>query len=409
MLIVYNILFGFFLIVLSPLLFLIALIGRYRPLERLGFIHKCREGTIWIHSASVGEANVAAIIRDMIEKIEPNRTVMFTSNTPHALKKLFVLKTEKDKVCALPLDFYPIMQLAFKRARPSCVILVETEIWPNMLLCARTKKIPIFLLNGRITKKTMNWAKCFPVTFRFLSNCIKKFVMKSQLDAENLKKCGVPESKIEVLGNIKFAGVPGIVDPIRFDRSPVIVAGSVRSREFPNTIRAFISVAERFPDALFVFAPRHTKSIPLAVNALQSANVSYAIRSKESSPGDVSFYLLDTMGELVRFYASADVAFIGGTLAKYGGHNPLEPAYFGVPVLFGPHNYANKEAYDILIEKGGGKLVKNSAELADFLIRILGDRKLLEEMGSSAKEAVAQMRSIPAKYEALVEGFLKDL
>jgi 3-deoxy-D-manno-octulosonic-acid transferase len=266
--------------------------------------------------------------------------------------------------------------------------------------------VPIILANGRVSSKTVNWSKLFNKTFNKISKNIGHFYMKSAYDADNLISLGVHKEKISIPGNLKFAGGSANIEPVEKFRSPLIVAGSARSREFNELAKAFKRVKEEFPNALFTIALRHMKSLTIAEMALESVGLSYSLRSREDSPGDSDVYIIDTMGELFRFYAVADVAFVGGTLARYGGHNPLEPAYFGVPVLFGPHIYANREAYEILLETGGGKTVMSGAELGENIIELLRDKQKHDAIGNAGKKAVEAMRAIPTKYEPVLEELL---
>lgn len=312
-------------------------------------------------------------------------------------------------VSALPADHPLFVSNAFKRADPAALIVVETELWPNLLLTARKRGIPVILANGRISNTTLVWAKRFPRTFKKITDCIDRFLMKSPYDAQNLEKTGVSPDRIETIGNLKFAGVSRDVKPAKIDRSPVIVAGSIRLKEFDSVFKAFAKVRADYPDSLLVAAPRHLNMVPQLTVALKTAGLDFVQRTGTDSPGDAAVYILNTMGELLRFYAAADVAFVGGTLADYGGHNPLEPAYFGVPVLFGPHQSANREAFETLIDSGGGRTVSNATDLADELLRLLRNDELHKEMREKARETVRKMHFVPDKYENALTEFLRAL
>ncbi|RKZ30364.1 hypothetical protein DRQ36_05825 [bacterium] len=406
---IWNIFLTFFLVAFWPILVLWALIGKHRLSERLGSFPKCPAGTIWIHAASVGEAGVAVIIRDFIELIEPHRPVIFTAATKTGVSRLKKIAGPNDRVAALPADYPIFISRAFDRVKPAAVIIVETEFWPNFLLGAKNRNIPIILTNGKISDATLSWARRFPKTFAKIADSISHFYMKSDYDAENLKNAGAAGSKIDVIGNLKFVGVPGDIRPIEIDRKPVIVAGSVRTKEFRRVIEGFTRTREKYHDAVLVIAPRHLNTVPRLVQELESAKLGYVLRSERESPGDAGAYIVDTMGELVAFYAACDIAFVGGTLSDYGGHNPLEPAYFGKPVLFGPHYRPNREAYETLLESGGGRIVRNGTELATAFTELLENDEMRRKMGLAARETVEKMRNVSEKYRLALTEFLHGL
>ncbi len=389
-----------------PILVIWALVGRHRLAERLGFLPETPTGTIWIHAASVGEVGVSAILRNIIREIDPDRPVLMTSTTKMGYRRLSKLAGHNDYIAALPLDHPLFIDNALSRVRPDMLIVVETELWPNLIFRTSRKNIPVILANGRISNTTLSWAYRFPRTFAKITGALDIFLMKSNFDADNLFKTGVPEEKILVPGNLKFAGIPGEIAPIDLFRSPVVVFGSVRPKEFAAIAGAIAPVRELFSQALMLIALRHRQTLPELRSVLKKAGLKYALRSEKKEPDENRILIIDTMGELLGFYASSDVAFVGGTLADYGGHNPLEPAYFGKPVLFGPFYGANREAYDALLETGGGRVVRDSGELAREIANLLGDKQLREQTGRFARDAVDRMRQVSEDYKGHLEKYL---
>ena len=367
---------------------------------RLGLVPRMSGGGVWIHASSVGEVGVAATIRDLLRNIDPDIAIFMTATTKMGVRRLDAVCGRGDSFCALPLDFPLFMSAAFRRVNPSLLVVVETELWPNLLLTARRRDIPILLANGRISTSTLSWARRFPKTFAKITGCIDRFLMKSEDDAANLRRSGTDGENIEVLGNLKFAGIPGKVDPIFDSDAPTIVFGSIRRGEFEAIADACRIVKKRFPKAIFIVAPRHLKTTAVAKTVFEKNGFSnISRRSETASPDGADVYLVDTMGELLGFYASADVVFVGGTLADYGGHNPLEPAFFGKPVLFGPYTRANKEAYDALIEADAAIVVADSRSLADAIISLLDDPKRRIALGRAAKGVVERMHGVSMGYE----------
>ncbi len=404
---IFNIFATVLLLTTWPILVLIAIIGKHGLKYRLGFLPKFDSQPVWIHAASVGEAGVAVVLRDIVKDISPDTPVLITSTTKMGLRRLNNIVTEPDSAAILPLDHPLFVANAMNRVNPRMLILVETELWPNLLLQAGRRDIPIILTNGRISKNTLRWSKHIPGAFHDVTSRIDHFFMKSDYDADNLLATGVSDDKIEIAGNLKFAGFPGKAEPIEIDREPTIVFGSIRPNEFDSIIDASLLVLQSRPDALLIFAPRHLNTTSQLTTKLESAKLSYELRSVTESPAaGTNIYIIDTMGELLRLYASADIAFIGGTLADYGGHNPLEPAWFGVPVIFGKYIHANREAYDALIQSGGGVTVHDKMQLADLILELIEDSEKSEKIGNKALRAVQSMANVREKYAEAIRRYL---
>lgn len=409
MIILLNILLALFLLATWPILLVWALIGRHRLGDRLGFVQRCSPGAIWIHAASVGESGVAVSLEKIVERIAPERDILLSATTRTGLRRLLKMQGPNCSVCALPADFPLFVSIAMSRVKPSAIIIVETELWPNLLLAAKRRAIPVILVNGRISETTLTWARRFPKSFKKVASCVEYFLMKSENDAGNLEETGVSRDSIEVFGNLKSAGIPKEVILAKVERKPMIVAGSIRPKEFGELLAAFDVVKGKYPGALFVAAPRHLNVVAKLTNALEEHELDFVLRSSGEPPGEADVYILNTMGELLSFYAACDVAFVGGTLADYGGHNPLEPAYFGKPVLFGPYQSANSEAFDALISASGGRTVNNAEELANVIIQLLDDENKRNKMGSAAREVVEKMRRVFDKYEMALQEIIGSL
>lgn len=376
---------------------------------RMGFVPRINRKSVWIHAASVGEVGVAISIRDILYNIDPNQNIFITAVTKMGLRRLQTAATPKDKSCAFPLDFRPFIWNAFNRANPKILIVIETELWPNLLTEAKRRQIPAILLNGRISNSTLSWAKRYPKTFNSITSCFKLFLMKSETDAANLLDTGVEPKKVRTIGNLKFAGIPST--RVKFERYeyPTVVFGSARPDEFEQIACACKSIKSRIKNPLFIVAPRHLNTIAQARTILNRHGLSTTRRSLKPSPGDADVYLIDTIGELLGFYAIADVAFVGGTLADYGGHNPLEPAFYAKPVVVGPYTSSNREAYEILLKGGGAVEVHNSEELADEICRLLENDKERLAIGQTAYKLVNDMRDIVDCYEEEIKSLYKNL
>lgn len=398
----YNILLTMILLAIWPILVIWALIGGHGLAHRLGILPKFDVRPVWIHSASVGEAGVAAVMRDILHEIAPKTPVIITSTTKMGKRRLEKILTPPDIAAILPLDYFIFIEIAMSRVNPRALIVVETELWPNLIMIAKKRGIPVIMANGRISEKTRNWSRKLGSGFHKVTESIDKFLMKSQYDAENLVLSGVASYKISTIGNLKFSAFPDKIDPISINKNPSIVFGSIRPKEYPAVIAVCKNVIHNHSKMTIVLAPRHLTTLKQLELLLEGEKVDYQLRSQLNNP-KTNILVLDTMGELLGFYASAQIAFVGGTLEDYGGHNPLEPAYFSVPVLFGPYIDANREAYDALISGGGGIMVEDAEKLKSIIEELLNKPQNREKIGELARDVVKSMADVRSKYKAAVK------
>jgi len=382
-----------------------AFISGHNFFHRLGFFPRMNDGRIWIHASSVGEAGVAASIRDILKKIDPDENVIMTATTQMGMERLKRLAKPGDFVSVFPADYYFFMKNAFRRSNPRALIIIETELWPNLILSAYRRDLPIILANGRISNSTLKWGKLFNRTFSRITRPFKAFLMKSEYDAENLKDIGVNDNRISVLGNLKFASKADI-ETISIERKPIFIAGCVRKGEFEPVLIAYLKIRKKIENLFLIIAPRHLEDVKIIKRLIEKHGIKANLRSEQKPFEDSDVLVLDTMGELLKFYGAADVAFIGGTLQDYGGHNPLEPAHFGVPILFGPYQESNQEAFDVLLRIGGGIQVKNSDELARKTIALFQNNDKLIVVGNKAKKAVDEMQEVTGLYEKKLKEYL---
>ncbi len=407
MILLYNILLTLILLASWPILVIWALIGGHGLSHRLGILPKFDLRPIWIHSASVGEAGVAAVMRDILHELYPEIPVIITSTTKMGRRRLEKILNPPDIAAILPLDYFIFITIAMSRVNPRALIIVETELWPNLITIAKKRGIPVLMANGRISKKTLNWSRKLGSGFHNVTESIDMFMMKSQYDSENLISSGVTSKKISTIGNLKFSAFPDNIEPIKIQNELTIIFGSIRPKEYPAVIDVCKNVIQNHPNIKIVFAPRHLNTVNQLEFLLKAENVDYQLRSMPNNQ-DINVLVLDTMGELLGFYASAQIAYVGGTIENYGGHNPLEPAYFGVPVLFGPYIDANREAYDALISGGGGIMVENAEKLKSQIEELITKPHTREKIGELAKDVVKSMADIRKKYKTAIREALAE-
>jgi len=394
----YNLILLLFLFLLSPII-LFKLIFDKRYIiglsERLGNIPDAvidamaGQRPIWFHAASVGEVIASQKLLEGIRERFPGRRLLVSTFTPtgnEAAKE----KLKADGVIFLPLDFPWAVNRAVKKVNPSTLILMETELWPNLIRKAGSMGIPVVLVNGRISDTSYG-------KYWFISPLLKKvfesitlFLMQSEGDAGRVITLGAEQSKVTVTGNIKFDLKPADKDIGFMDNwgGPVLLAGSTHKGEDAPILDIYKGLRERYPALKLVLAPRHLDRVREVEGILKEKGLQFVRRSEVSEKIELPILLLDTLGELATFYKYGTIVFIGGSLIPVGGHNPLEPALYGKPVLFGPHMENFRDSARILEESGGGARVDNPEGLNNRIDRLLSDIDLRQTMGNNARQAV---------------------
>jgi 3-deoxy-D-manno-octulosonic-acid transferase len=305
-----------------------------------------------------------------------------------------------------PFDHPLVVKAFLDRIRPTAFILVETEIWPSLLTALKRRKIPAAIINGRLGRRTFRRYRIFGASMQRLMEGLSLVCVQSRTFAGRYRLLGVPPDRIEVLGNIKFDSLP---DPASFRRGMVraslgipqnawvFVAGSTRPGEEEIIARAFAEFHASRPGTMMVIAPRHLNRVTEVESVIGEAGLAHRKRSaadvRPETPPDV--LILDTLGELAGVFACADAAFVGGSLRDYGGHNPLEPAALGVPVLFGP--YMEQTGAKELLSGDAAALVHDEKELAEILAALMDDTTRRLAMAAAGPRVVARFTGVLAR------------
>jgi 3-deoxy-D-manno-octulosonic-acid transferase len=411
---IYNLALTLALVLGLPLLPLFLLLGeRYRLglFERLGFYPRAvREAIggarpVWIHAASVGEVVAAKQLVAALKAKFPERKVVlstFTSTGREAARRTVAA----DACVLLPLDHFWIVGRALAAFDPAIFILLETELWPNLVRSCRRRGVPTLLLSGRLSPGSFRYYAFFRPFFSQVVRQLTAFGMQSVEDAARMTRLGADPTRITITGNLKRAsradkdgaGKARMID-IPLDRRgarPVLVAGSTHRGEEETLLEVFQLLRPRFPDLLMVLAPRHPQRFAEVERLLKKSGVNYGKKSEMNgageAPPDVVF--LDTLGELEAFYSIANVAFVGGSLIEAGGHNVMEPARLRKPVLFGPHMANFARIAEELKRSGGGVEIRGKDDLLRELARWLGDPPSAVRAGERAYEVVKSDRGV---------------
>jgi len=386
----------------------VALLRKDRHLsDRLGLtesLPQIREGSVWIHALSVGEVISAVPLVDALRSKVPEKDIVFSVSTAKGMQVAGDTLAGKVKaLVSMPVDcWWPIRRLA-KRLRPSVFVLVETDLWPGILDYFRQRGIRCILVNGRISPRTFRSYRKFPFLARNLFKGLDRCLMQSALDTRRLLEVGVPPEKVKTAGNIKFdrewrsmgeTEYTLWLRHLRLERTVKLwVAGSTHRGEESTVLDVFKRLRPSFSELRLIIAPRKVAQAGDVV-AIASDRGLKAILRTEIQNSDVLYdiLVLDTIGELERIYGLGQVAFVGGSLVPFGGHNLLEPASFGCPVLYGPHTHNFVSMAETMEESGAGWRVRDGDELYLAVSRLLIEPEKREKMGMRSRKFVEESR-----------------
>ena len=392
----YYILTGGLLLLASPFIILRALVSssfRNQIKERMAGARSLPElkGTLWIHASSVGEVRLAKTLIAGLIKDGESRPIALSTFTPTG----YALAQEENlpNVFRLPLDFPVWLNPVFKRIQPAKLILVEAELWPCLLRQCKDRSIPVIQVNGRVSEKSVQQYGKLPAFFLWMTESIQQFSMRTQIDADRLLQIGVAKEKVRVTGNIKF-DVTQKEDNFQAEwgaDSLILVFGSTRPGEEGPIMEALVELQKEFPGLIGVIAPRHMQRRREVEDLIREFKVDYTLLSQldDLANWTGSILLVDSLGKLSSFYRSATVAYVGGGFnPRFGGHNILEPAGLGKPVLFGKFMNNFEEEAKLLTQFGGGIQMQNIEELYDVLKRLLMNPDERQKLGQSAEKTV---------------------
>lgn len=387
-------------------------VWRTRLKDRLGFPPKAvRENLqtlphprVWFHASSVGELSAVAPIVRALKARHPPTCVLVSTQTLTGLAQVREKIPESAQALLLPLDYRRATRRILRWVEPDLLVLTETELWPNLIREARIRRVPLALINGRISDKSFPRYWKIRRLLRRMLDAFDLIVAQSEKDGERLQALGANPQRMKILGNVKGDleprwETPALRTELRLpEERPVWVAGSSRPGEEEIILEAFARVRSRLPQAVLILAPRHLERLREVELLLQRRRLAYTRRSKVSQELiDFPIILLDTMGELARVYPLAQAALVGGSLLAFGGHNPLEPALAGVPVLMGPHTGNVATLLKALVEGGGAKVVNNAEELGQAVIKWLEQPALARRAGEAARRIAQAQRGSAGK------------
>lgn len=367
---------------------------------------------IWVHAASVGEIVAASpIVREM-RKTHPNEVIIVSVVTATGFRMAHQIIKGADGILYFPLDLPYLTDRILTIVKPRAIVLVETEIWPNFLRIAARKNIPVMMMNGRISRRSSSRYRMITFFTRRVLSTIYVFCMQSRIDAQYIIDIGADPNKVIVTGNTKYDQTYGIVTDeekkrylkeLGFDENtyPIMIAGSTHKGENVSVYKAFCNIRNHFPGAKLIIAPRYIHQADLIYDEGVKHGVTMVKRSDmvagKQIDGPYDGVLLDTIGELGRVYSLGDLIFVGGSLAHIGGHNILEPAAHGKPIVVGPNMFNFVEIFDLLSSRGACVMVRNEEEFIDTCLDILIHPEKAEEMKRHCLEIVEENQGATKK------------
>ena len=374
-------------------------------LQRLAvfFTGAARKNGIWIHAASVGEVNAVIPLILKIHSETPDLAITLTSNTQTSAQVIKNQLPDSIQHYYFPLDYKWAIKRLINKLTPQAIFVVETEFWPNLYTQAHENNIPLVIINGRISEKTLHAKKWLKNIYAEILPLVAHVYARSETDQERFIKLGLPSDNVDVLGNIKFAVPEQKVVPIDLNR-PYVLAASTREEEEQIIVDAWLK--SNYKNELLVIVPRHPQRLSDILAQLKQFNVAVAIRSKKDTiTPATNIYIADTIGELKGFIVGSEFVIMGGSFVQKGGHNILEVAQLGKAVVFGPDMRSFADEAELFLEYETGIQCRSQDLVKTLNMFYNSDFKItLEE---NTKKLVADNKSIFEQYTNLIRKQIK--
>ncbi len=385
--------------------------------QRFGFGFPKLDGCIWVHAVSVGEVQAAVPLIQSLSERYPQQSLLVTTVTPTGAARAAALFGDRVSHCYIPFEFPNAVRSFFASVKPSAAMIMETEIWPNLYRGCGIRGIPLVLVSARISPRSIpGYRRLLPLIRETLSHGII-IAAQSQADADRFIELGANAQRTMVTGNIKFDVKP---DPAvaengkrlrarLFGERRVWIAASTHEGEEQQVLAAHRSLLAQHPDLLLILVPRHPQRFSGVQNLIESEGFSIISRTEQRSCGpSTDVFLVDTMGEVPLFYAASDIAFVGGSLVPIGGHNLLEPAAQGLPIVTGPHLFNALDIADKFIELGACRIAADSAGLARIVAELIDNPEEAARIGRDGLRVLQQNRGSLKRLLVLLEPLLDE-
>ena len=372
--------------------------------ERFGFCQRLESSTptIWLHAVSVGETLAAVPLVRALQDKYPDHRIFMTCMTPTGSDRVLSIFGDSIEHSYAPYDLPDAVARFLNRVDPKLLIIMETELWPNTIAACKRRGIPVIVANARLSEKSARgYQRISPIVAPMLNN-LHTVAAQHTDDAQRFQSLGLPQSGSVVTGNIKFdlhldqdlrAKASQLLDDWRGpDNRPILLAASTHKGEDELILAAFTKIKMELDSLLLVLVPRHPERFNQVAELCQKTGFTTVRRSNNVSTAGADILLGDSMGELMTFFGACDLAFVGGSLVPTGGHNVIEPAAWGVPVLTGPHLFNFSETSELLMGGGGMLICQDSDELASHCSRLLQDDSIRQTMSLAARQVAEANR-----------------
>ncbi len=388
---------------------------RQRWKERFGWSSQLPHNPIWIHAVSVGEVQATETLVKQLLEAYPNKPILITTTTPTGAARVEKLFAGRVTHRYIPFDLPWLISPFLNRLQPAILIIIETEIWPNLLATCRQHNIPTLLANARLSSRSAKGYQQFASLTAEALNNLSMIAAQSAETARRFTNLGASPARVEEIGSIKFDTQ---FPPLLYQQAntlrqtfgnnrPIWIAASTHEGEEEQLLAAHKQVRELIPDALLILVPRHPERFEAVAKLISETGFNFIRRTEQkSSNSHAEVFLGDTMGELPLLFATADLAFIGGSLIQRGGHNLLEPAALGLPIAFGPHMFNFEEISQLFLKKQAAYKVESVDQLTTLVTEWLQKAELRKEIGERGLALIEENRGALQKLRQIIDRLL---
>ncbi len=384
--------------------------------ERFGYCDAQNQGGIWLHAVSVGEVIAAVPLVKKLKIKYPHYPIVMSTMTVTGAERVVELFDNSVQHCFVPYDLPHAIKRFLAVKKPKILIIMETELWPNLLYVCQQQKIPVVLANARLSARSLRGYQKIGFWMRNILTAFHYIAAQTKEDADRFCVLGASVQHLVVTGSVKFdMTIPeGSLQQAHLFRErfgatrPIWIAASTHEAEEEIILKAAQSVLKQLPKALLLWVPRHPERFSKVFLQAKKRGFSVNLRSADEMILDTTQIVIgDSMGELLAYYGASDVAFVGGSLIPTGGHNLLEPALLGLPILTGPHIFNFSEIFRLLKQANAVRVVNDEHSLATNVLTLLQDGALRSELGRHGKEVVQHNQGAVDKHMALIASLLK--
>ncbi|WP_432471638.1 lipid IV(A) 3-deoxy-D-manno-octulosonic acid transferase [Amphritea sp. HPY] len=369
---------------------------------------------LWIHSVSLGETVAITPLVEQLLAQYPEQPIIMTTMTPTGSERVRAQFGDRVMHVYCPYDLPDVLARFHNRVKPRCCIIVETELWPNLIRSCASRDVPVLVANARLSARSAKGYQRFAWLTRPMLRDISCIAAQNPVDGQRFLDLGLSTAQLAVTGSIKFDITPpqGDEEEIKQLRSawgidrPVFIAASTHDDEEQQLIGLYKALQNRSPELLLILVPRHPERFVEVYNQCLRAGLKTSRRSLREPPAtDINVYLGDTMGDMMKLYAAADIAFVGGSLIERGGHNPLEPAVLGKPVLMGPHLFNFQQIADQLEKQQALTVVSDIEQLQLVVRQLLDNPEQVKMMGAAGQAYMDANRGALVRLSQLVQKY----